>query len=65
MRISAANSAIQAIRKSERTRADLHKHLSEVRAGELEALATATDHGDVRFMQGRIAALAEIIKALE
>lgn len=66
MRLDKNNEAVVAIRKNERLRKLLLDHVSGVRQHEMEVLASAPkDIGDMRFMQGRIAALADLMKLLD
>lgn len=63
MKLGQGCEAFTAIRNNERMRASLSKHLSEVRQQEMETLAQGTDRiEDVRFMQGRISVLTELLK---
>lgn len=66
MRLSAKNDAIEAIRKNPRMCESLREHVAGVRQHEMEMLATAADDiGNVRFMQGRIAVLSDLMKLLD
>ena len=66
MRLSSTNEAIAAVRKNARLCDALKSHIAEVRAHELEMLATGTNTiEEVKHMQGRIAAWAELVKVLE
>lgn len=65
MKLSANRPAIQAILNNERIRERLHEYVSEVRADEMERLATAiTTEGDMRYMQGRISVFSELLALL-
>lgn len=66
MKLGQGCEAITAIRSNERIRSSLSSHLSDVRTNEMETLAQGTDRiEDVRFMQGRISLLTELLKLIK